>query len=107
MRHKKIAPTFNTTNISDFKAFTKENPTKVIYEVSYSFYRKLISKEAGKSISLDNKNCHSFLKSNIESVGKNADILRQLSGTKYLGDEETLMLEETLKKLLLNMCEVN
>ena len=47
----------------------------------------------------DSDNCHSFLKSNIESVGKNADILWQLSGKEYLGDEETLILrniEETI-----------
>ena len=65
LRNKKIAPTFNTTSILDFKPFTKENPAKVICEVSYSLYRKLISKEAGKSILLDNKNCYSFLKSKI------------------------------------------
>ena len=65
----------------------------------YSFYRKLISEEARKSISLDNKNCYSFLKSNIESLDKNVDILRQASGTKWLSDKETLIiriLEETI-----------
>ena len=65
----------------------------------YSFYLKLTRKETGKSMSLDNKNCHSFLKSHIESVDENVDILQQLSGTKFLGDGETLMLrnlEETI-----------
>ena len=99
LRNKKIAPTFNTTSILVFKPFTKENPTKVICEVSYSLYRKLISKEAGKSILLDNKNCYTFLKSKIESVDKNVDILRQASGAKWLSDGETLILtnlEETI-----------
>ena len=99
LRNKKIALTFNTTNTSDIKPFTKENPTKGICDVLYSFSRKLISEEAWKSISLDNKNCHSFLKSNIESVDKNVDILWQLSGTKCLADGETLILrnlEETI-----------
>ena len=64
-----------------------------------SFYRKLISEQARKSISLDNKNCHSFLKPKIESVDKNVDILRQASGAKRLSDGETLILtnlEETI-----------
>lgn len=98
-RNKKIAPTFSTTNTSDFKPFTKENTAKIICQVPSSFYRKLISEEAGKSISLDNKNCHSFLKSKIESVDKNVDILRQASGAKWLSDGETLILtnlEETI-----------
>lgn len=29
-RNKKIAPTFSTTNTSDFKPFTKENTAKII-----------------------------------------------------------------------------
>ena len=35
LRNKKIASTYNTTNTSNFKPFTKENPTKVIGVVLY------------------------------------------------------------------------
>ena len=98
LRNKMIVPIYYTTNTPDFKPFTKENPTKVIGELLYSFYRKLTSEETRKSISLDNKNYHSFLKSNIELADENAGILQQLKDTKWLGDEETLLLrnlEET------------
>lgn len=57
----------------------------------YSFYHKLNHEERGKSRSLDNKNCLSFLKSNAESVDENFDILQQFSGTKCLGDGKTLI----------------
>ena len=43
---------------------------------------------------------HSFLKSKIESVDKNVDILRQASGAKWLSDGEYLQI---LKKLFLNL----
>ena len=72
----------------------------------YSFYHKPNSEETRKSISLDNKNCLSFLKSNMESDDKNVDILQQLSGTKTFSDGETLILEN-MKKLFLNLRQKN
>lgn len=72
----------------------------------YSFYHKPNSEETRKSISLDNKNCLSFLKSNMESVDENVDILQQLSGTKTFGDGEILILEN-MKKLFLNLRQKN
>ena len=66
----------------------------------YSFYRKLTSEETRKSISLNNKNCQNFLKSSMESDDENMDILQQLSGTKCLGDGETLLLRNLEKAIL-------